>query len=77
MVAGFRQMFFDSPRFTATLRAMSKLLLSALLATAALCALGACARGKPKSSAHIYEGNGPNIKFSDKPENAGGRINTY
>ena len=68
--------FFDSPRFTAMMRAMQKLLL-AFIATAILCALGACARGKPKSSAHIYAGDAPTIKFSDKPETAGGNINTY
>ena len=51
--------------------------LFALTAIATLSALGACARGKPKSSAHIYAGDGPTIKFSDKPESAGGRINTY
>ena len=55
---------------------MSKLLL-ACLALATLATLGACARGKPKSSAHIYSGNAPTIKFSDKPESAGGHINTY
>lgn len=65
-------MIFDSQRFAITLRAMSRLLLALLLAFT----LGACARGK-KSTAHIYEGNAPSIKFSDKPENAGGRINTY
>lgn len=53
---------------------MSKLLLPALLATAVLFALGACARGQPKSSARIYPGDGPSIKFMDKPESAGGTI---
>ena len=67
---------FDSPRFAATLRAMLRLLLPALLAIAVLSTLGACSHGK-KSSAHIYEGNGPSIHFSDKPESAGGHINTY
>ncbi len=55
---------------------MQKFLLAAL-AIATLSALGACARGKPKSSAHIYAGDAPTIKFSAKPENAGGNINTY
>lgn len=64
---------FDSPPFATTVRAMSRFLLAALLALT----LAACARGQPKSSAHIYEGNAPTIHFSDKPENAGGRINTY
>ena len=64
---------FDSPPFTATLRAMSRFLLPVLLAFT----LAACAKGKPKSSAHIYAGNAPTIKFSEHPENAGGHINTY
>ena len=55
---------------------MQKLLL-ALFAVATFSALGACARGKPKSSAHVYAGDAPTIKFSDKPENAGGNIHTY
>ena len=67
---------FDSPRFAATVRGMQKLML-AFLTAATLAALGACARGKPKSSAHIYAGDAPTIKFSDKPESAGGNINTY
>lgn len=67
---------FDSPRFVVTVRAMQKLLL-ALFAVATFSALGACARGKPKSSAHVYAGDAPTIKFSDKPENAGGNIHTY
>ena len=67
---------FDSPRFAVTVRAMQKLLL-ALLAVATLSTLGACARGKSKSSAHVYAGNAPTIKFSDQPENAGGNIHTY
>ena len=55
---------------------MQKLLL-ACLAVATLSALGACARGKSKSSAHMYGGDAPTIKFSDKPESAGGNMNTY
>ena len=67
---------FDSPRFAVTVRPMQKFLL-ACLAIATLSPLGACARGKPKSSAHVYAGDAPTIKFSDKPENAGGNIHTY
>ena len=67
---------FDSPHFTATLPAMSRLLVTALLATAILATFGACANRK-KSSAHIYEGDGPSIHFSEKPESAGGRVNAY
>ena len=66
-------MGFDSAGFTATVRAMSRLLLAVLLAFT----LAACAKGPPKSTAHIYAGDAPTIHFSDKPENAGGRINTY
>ena len=58
---------------------MPKLPLVAALCTAALLllTLGACARGKSKSTAHMYGGDAPTIKFSDKQENAGGYINTY
>ncbi len=75
--APFAWIRFDSPLFAATLRAMSKPLVPLLLAVLALSALGACARSKPKSSAHIYSGDAPTIKFSNKPESAGGHINTY
>jgi hypothetical protein len=37
---------------------------------------GGCAH-KPKSSAHIYGGDSPQIKFLDEPEAAGGNIHTY
>lgn len=56
---------------------MPRLLLPLVFAAAALVALGACTSGKKKSSAHIYAGDGPSIKFSEKPESAGGSINTY
>lgn len=68
--------FFDSPGFTATFRAMQKILVP-LLGAAVLFALGACARGQPKSSAHMYRGDAPTIKYNDKPETAGGHIHTY
>ena len=55
---------------------MQKLLLACLI-IATLSALGACARGQPKSSAHIYAGDAPTIKFSDKPESAGGHLQAY
>jgi hypothetical protein len=56
---------------------MQKLLLPILCVATAL-ALGACAhRGKPKSSAHVYSGDAPTIRYSDKPETAGGRVNPY
>ena len=55
---------------------MSQLLLPALLAAALLLTFGACTHGK-KSSAHIYEGDGPGIHYSARPESAGGRVNAY
>ena len=68
---------FDSPRFAATVRPMKKSRLPLLLAAAALCLLPACAHRQSKSSAHMYSGDAPTIKYSDKPETAGGRMNTY
>jgi hypothetical protein len=59
-----------------TLKAMTKFLLP-LCATALLLALGACSHKKPKSSAHIYGGDSPTIKYSEKQETAGGYIRTY
>ena len=56
---------------------MSKFLLPALCAATFFCALGACARGKPKSTARMYGGDAPTIKYSEKHESAGGYINTY
>jgi len=47
-----------------------------LLAALAL-ALPACASRQPKSSAHLYSGDAPTIKYSDKPESAGGHLQTY
>lgn len=32
---------------------------------------------KPKPSTHIYSGDSPRIKNFDKPEAAGGELNTY
>jgi hypothetical protein len=71
-----RPVSFDSRHFAATMRAMQKILLTAFTA-AALFALGACTHGKKKSTAHIYAGDAPTIKFSDKPESAGGHLNAY
>ena len=56
---------------------MKKSLLSLLVGTVSICLLPACAPRKPKSTAHMYSGDAPTIKYSDKPENAGGRVNTY
>lgn len=58
---------------------MSKLLLPMAL-IAALSALAGCSMfssKKPKSSAHMYEGDAPTIHYSDKPEAAGGALNPY
>jgi hypothetical protein len=32
---------------------------------------------KQKSSAHLYEGDAPTLRYSDKPEAAGGAVNPY
>jgi len=70
---------FDSRNFRATFRGMPKLLLP-LFCLAVLLTLPGCSlfhKKKPESSSHLYEGDGPSIRFNDKPENAGGAINTY
>jgi len=63
----------------ATLRGMPKfllpLLLCALVATFSGCSL--FHKGPPKPSAHIYEGDSPTLRFSNKPESAGGAVNPY
>jgi hypothetical protein len=71
--------YFDSGAFPARLRAMSKLFLPVFVLVM-LVVLPGCSlfhKKKPESSAHMYEGDAPTIHFSDKPENAGGAINTY
>jgi hypothetical protein len=59
---------------------MPKLLLR-LAALAILISLTGCSWGrkkKPTSSAHIYEGDSaPSIRYSDKPEAAGGPLTPY
>jgi len=63
----------------ATLRFMPKFVLPLFL-LAALFALSGCSlfhKGAPKSSAHIYEGDSPTLRFTDKPESAGGQVNPY
>ncbi len=59
---------------------MSKLLLRLSLALV-LCAFASCSWGKnkkPTSSAHIYEGDtSPTIRYTDKPEGAGGVLTPY
>ena len=43
-------------------------------------ALAGCAFGKkkkPASSARLYEGDSPSIRFSDEPEAAGGPLTPY
>lgn len=56
---------------------MKNFLRTLLLAAIASCVLPACAPRKPKSSARIYAGDAPTIKYSDRAEVAGGRVNTY
>lgn len=55
---------------------MPKFLLS-LFAVALLLSLGACSHKGSKSSARMYGGDSPTIKFSEKQESAGGYIHTY
>ncbi|MEP6668759.1 MAG: hypothetical protein ABJF10_06380 [Chthoniobacter sp.] len=45
-----------------------------------LVALSGCSlfhKKKPESSAHLYEGDAPTLRFNDKPESAGGAVNPY
>lgn len=51
------------------------LFLGALLATLSGCSL--FHKGPPKSSAHLYEGDSPTLRFNDRPEVAGGAVNPY
>jgi hypothetical protein len=55
---------------------MPKFLLP-LFVIALLLTLGACSHGKSKSTARMYSGDSPTIKFSDKQETPGGYIHTY
>jgi len=58
---------------------MSKLLLP-ILFLAILVGVPGCSlfhKKKPDSASHIYEGNAPTIKFTDKPDTPGGQITTY
>ena len=48
-----------------------------LLLLAATVLLPACAQRKPKSSARMYSGDAPTIKYSNRPETAGGHLQTY
>ncbi len=58
---------------------MSQLLLRLVLLTA-LGALAGCSlfsKKKPESSARMYEGDSPSIRYNDEPESAGGPLSTY
>ena len=58
---------------------MSKLL-PRIFCLALLVALPGCSlfhKKRPETSSHIYEGDAPTIRFSDKPETPGGGINPY
>ena len=68
---------FDSGEIGDRLGDMQKIL--PLFLAAAVFAVGACSNhDKPKkSSAHIYPGDAPTIKFMDEPEAAGGPIKGY
>jgi hypothetical protein len=50
---------------------------TALLLLLATVLLPGCAHRKAKSSAHMYSGDAPTIKYSNKPESAGGHLHTY
>lgn len=60
---------------------MSKLLLPLAILIAAVsltgCSLWGGKNKKPKSSARVYEGEAPSIRYNDKAETAGGRLNPY
>jgi len=74
---GKRVVSFDSGEIGDRLGDMQKIL--PLFLAAAVFAVGACSNhDKPKkSSAHIYPGDAPTIKFMDEPEAAGGPIKGY
>jgi len=59
---------------------MTKFLLRCVLLLLALAFVTGCGlfhKKKNETSSHIYEGNAPTIRFSDKPEAPGGSINAY
>jgi len=46
----------------------------------ALAAFSSCSlfhKKKEGPSAHIYEGNAPTLRFTDRPEKPGGEVNPY
>jgi len=51
------------------------LFLFVILATLSGCSL--FHKKQEKSTAHLYEGDAPTLRFNDKPESAGGAINPY
>jgi len=59
---------------------MSKLPLQIFLLVA-VAAFSGCAlfhkKKKDASSAHIYEGDSPSIRFTDRPEKPGGEVYPY
>jgi hypothetical protein len=54
-----------------------RIFLVAVLGTLPGCALWPGKNKKSQSGAHLYEGEAPTMHYSDKPENAGGRLNPY
>jgi hypothetical protein len=70
---------FDSGDFLDSLRAMSKILalLSLLVALVALSGCSLFHKKQPRSSAHLYEGDSPTLRYTDRPETAGGAVNPY
>jgi hypothetical protein len=59
---------------------MSKFLCRFLLLLVFAVTLPGCSlfhKKKPQSSAHIYEGDSPDLHFTDRPEKPGGEVNPY
>jgi len=48
-----------------------------LVIVAALSGCSLFHKKTPKSSAHMVEGDASTLHFTDKPESAGGTVNTY
>ena len=76
-----RAEYFDSGGFVSTVRInMLKLPIRIVFAALLIAALPGCSLFHKKnqgSNAHLYSGDAPTIKYSDKPEAAGGEMHTY
>lgn len=47
-----------------------------LLIVASLMMFGCSGNGQKKPSAHVYAGEGPTVTYTNRPETAGGKLNT-